>query len=395
MKRRLRMAKSLLLRGAALVLFLLVSVLSFPANITVPTFELITHAAPYNGVFALQTYGNVVIQVDGGYKFGAQIDLNFLSSMNPSQSLELTGPNPLAFYGASVIMRDVFGSAIDISYFVGQNDYFCTGEGFSYFGSATFATAYSGFIYFSSGPLYQGIYQVDGTGVRVDITPIKETLRFSVYAYEDTHLNDQGIMPLVTVPTLPQPLGSYSVDARALMNFDVVKLEGFVGGTYSPTTTYGFYRGGLMFYATNRDVEFFAQVGVPEWDASTSFTINLFYLLFEPRLHLGQFSLVPTFFWHPAYYQQFYNPTEVGNFDVNVNAYFGDLVKTSIRGGLEGNFKFQTAQMAPPGVLSTVTSPYVSFATPGVVWTFRTDLKIYPFAFSTFFDAFVGIEATL
>lgn len=390
------MAKSpILRRGTAVALFLLVSALAFPANISVPTFELITHASPYNGVFALQTYGNIVIQVDGGYKFGAQVDLNFVSSMTPSLSLEQSWPNPLGFYGASVIMRDVFGSSIDVSYFVGQNDFFCTGEGFSYFGATTFATGYSGFMYFPSGPLYRGIYQADGTGVRVDITPIKEILRFSVYAYEDTHWNDEPSMPAGNFFTLSQALGSYSFDLRALANFDVVKLEGFFGGTYSPSSTYGLYRGGFMLYATNKDVEFFAQIGVPEWDPYSSFSINLFYLLFEPRLHLGQFSIVPTFFWHPAYYQMFYNPTEVGNFDVNVNAYYGDLIKTSIRGGIEGNFKFQSSSTTSTGILQTVISPYVSFATPGVVWTVKTDLKLFPFSFSTLFDAFLGIQATL
>jgi len=389
------MKSPLLPRSAALALFLLVSALAFPANITVPTFELITHAAPYNGVFALQTYGNIVIQVEGGYKFGAQVNLSFLSSTSPSVPLESASFNPIGFYGASVIMRDVLGSSIDISYFVGQNDYFCRGDGFSYFGSTTFATGYAGFMYFPSGPLYEGIYQVDGTGVRVDITPVKETLRLSVYAYEDTHYNDILSMPAGTVFTLPGQLGSFSADLRALLNLDVVKLEGFFGSTYTTTTTYGLYRGGIMLYATNKDVEFFAQVGVPEWDASSTFSINQFYLLFEPRLHLDQFSLVPTFFWHPSNYQQFYNPSEVGNFDVNVNAYLGDLVRTSIRGGMEGNFKFTSSSMTTAGILQTVISPYVSFATPGVVWTLKADMKLFPFSPSTFFDAFIGIEATL
>ncbi len=384
-------------RAAALAAFLLVSALAFPANITVPTFELITHASPYNGVFAMQTYGNVVIQVDGGYKFGAQVDIGFLG--NIYSSLETSTSNPLNFSGASVMMRDVLGTSIDISYFVGQNDYFGMGDGFAYFGATTFATGYQGFMYFSNGPLYKGIYQVDGTGFRVDVTPVKETLRFSLYAYEDTHSNDQLLMPFGTAYTLSSNaglyLGSYSFDLRALMNFDVVKLEGFFGGTYSPSSTYGLYRTGLMLYATNKDVEFFAQVGIPEWDPSSSFSINNFYLLFEPRLHLQQFSIVPTFFWHPAYYLQFYNPSEVGNFDVNVNLYFGDLVTTSIRGGLEGNFKFQSSTSTTAGILQVVTSPYVSFATPGVVWTLKLNFKEFPFTPSAFFDAFLGIEATL
>ena len=230
-------------------------------------------------------------------------------------------------------MRDVLGSAIDISYFIGQNDYFGRGDGFSYFGATTFATSYAGYMYFPAGPLYSGIYQVDGTGVRVDITPVKESLRLSVYAYEDTHSNDlvSAYIP-TSVSTLPA-LGAFSSDVRALLNLDVVKLEGFFGATYSPYSTYGYWRGGFMLYATNKDVEFFAQIGVPEWDASSTFSVNLFYLMFEPRLHLGQFSISPTFFWHPAYYQQWSNPSEVGNFDVNVNAYVGDLIKSSLRGG--------------------------------------------------------------
>ncbi len=390
-----RSARTRAVRVASVAAFLLVTVLAFPANITVPTFELITHALPYNGDFALQTYGNMVIQVDGGYKFGAQIGLSFLSSLNLASSLEAQVVNPLGFYGASVIMRDVLNSSIDISYFVGQNDYFCRGDGFSYFGATTFATNYSGFLYFPSGPLYQGIYQVDGTGIRVDFTPVKETFRLSVYAYEDTHSNDQFMMPPGNSYTLSSPYGSFSADLRALLNLDVVKLEGFFGGTYAPSSIFGLYRGGLMLYATNKDVEFFAQVGVPQWDASSTFTINLFYLLFEPRLHLGQFSIVPTFFWHPAYYLQFSNPGEVGNFDVNVNVYVGDLVTTSVRGGLEGNFKFQSSSLTTTGVLQSSVSPYVAFATPGVVWTARANFKLFPFSFSTLFDAFLGIKATL
>ncbi len=384
-----------LIGAAALGALLALPALGFGANISVPTLELITHGAPSGGSFALQTYGNIVIQVDGGYKFGAQIDLNFLSSITPSQSLETSPLSPLGFYGASVIMRDVFGSSVDISYFVGQNDYFCRGDGFSFFGTTTFATGYSGFLYFPSGPLYAGIYQVNGTGVRVDITPVMETLRLSLYAYEDTHYNDSpGYFPLGSTSTLPQ-LGAYSGDLRVLVNFDAVKLEGFFGGTYAPASTYGYYRGGLMLYASNKDVEFFAQAGVPEWDPSSSFGMNLFYLLFEPRLHLGQFSIVPTFFWHPAYYQQFYNPSESGNFDVNVNAYFGDLVTTSVRAGLEGNFKFLSSSVTAPGILQTSTSPYLSFATPGVVWTGKLTFKLFPFALGTLLEAFIGIEATL
>jgi hypothetical protein len=209
---------------ALAALFLLASTAGFSANITVPTFQLFTHALPYNGVFALQTYGNIIIQVDGGYKFGAQIDLNFLASVSPSNTLEQNTPNPLGFYGASVIMRDVLSSSIDVSYFVGQNDTFCAGDGFSYFGATTFATNYSGFLYFPAGPLYSGIYQVNGTGVRLDVSPLKETLRLSLYAYEDTHQNDLLTMPVdlrIVLVRLTLPGEPRGAQAGGLRGHDV------------------------------------------------------------------------------------------------------------------------------------------------------------------------------
>jgi len=382
------------IRAAVVAAGLFASTAAFSANITVPTIDLITHAYNSGGLLNLQTYGNMLVRVEGGYKFAAQIDLNFLSSVDPSQSLESLGPaNWLGFLGASITTRDIFGSAVDISYFVGRNDSFCEGDGFAFFGATTFATSYSGFLYFPAGPLYDGIYRVDGTGVRVDIIPVKETFRLSVYAYEDTHRNEPISVPTASL-TVPFP-GSFSGDVRALLNFDAVKLEGFMGGTYSPTSAVGVYRGGVLFYASNKDVEFFAQAGVPEWDPASSFSINLFYLLFEPRLHLGQFSLVPTFFWHPAFYQQFSVPTEVGNFDVNINAYFGDLVQSSIRGGVEGNFKFQSSSASTAGVLETRVSPYIAFLTPGALWTFKVNFKLFPFDLGTMLDAFVGVQATL
>ena len=386
------------MRTAAVAVCLLVSTAAFSANITVPTIDLITHAYSSAGLLTLQTYGNLVVRVEGGYKFGAQIDLNFLSSLDPTQGLEspvLPWANTLGFYGASVTVRDVFASSVDFSYFVGRNDIFCEGDGFGFFGTTTFSTSYSGFMYFPTGPLYDGIYRVDGTGVRVDITPIKETLRFSVYAYQDTHGNENITAYIPTSAlTVPAP-GSFSGDFRALLNFDAVKLEAFFGGTYTPTSTFGLYRGGALFYASNKDVEFFAQFGVPEWDASSIFSINLFYLLFEPRLHVGQFSIVPTFFWHPAYYMQFSIPSELGNFDVNVNAYFGDLVKSAFRGGLEGNFKFQSSSLSSPGILQTRVSPYVSFVTPGALWTLKVNFKLFPFDLGTMIDAFLGVQATI
>ena len=76
------------------------------------------------------------------------------------------------------------------------------------------------------------------------------------------------------------PQGSTRRTLRFLLNWERVKLEGFLGATSSDATLYGYYRGGLLFYAINDNVEFFAQIGFPRWDpAGSAFGVNLFYLL--------------------------------------------------------------------------------------------------------------------
>jgi len=205
------------------------------------------------------------------------------------------------FFSASIDIRNLFSAPLSLSYFVGKNDTFGSGDGFAQFGAAPIMTSYRGFLYFPNypvGPLYDGIYQVHGTGAHLQYVPKVETLSMDLYVYEDTH----------AAFTM---LGNYSGDFRFLLNFPSIKLEGFVGSTYLLTTNSFAFRGGLLFYASNRNVEFLSQIGIPVWNPLLDATpnINLFYLLVEPRLHLGLLSIVPTFFWHPGYYEQQAIPT--------------------------------------------------------------------------------------
>jgi hypothetical protein len=245
-------------------------------------------------------------------------------------------------------------------------------------------TRYRGFLYFPNdsitAPIYDGIYQVQGTGMELAVTPMAGTLGMDLYLYEDTH------------PAFPE-LGTYSGDLRFLLNSSDVKLEGFMGGTAGHAAHSGSLRGGLLFYATNRNVEFLAELGIPRWDPSvdSSLSVNLFYLLFEPRLHLGAFNIVPTFFWHPAYYNQMAYPTESGTFDVNLNLFFGDQANTTLQGGMEGNFRFQSSA----GEMTVKVSPWVGFSTPGVQWTVKVNTKLWPFDLSDMLDGFVGVRAEL
>jgi hypothetical protein len=371
--------------GAVLVVLLFLPVMAFPANIVVPTMEMITHGSTVGNSFVLQTYGNFNLEVQGGYKFGGSISVGLLNDIDLENAAGSLTPKPFNFLGASIIMRDVFSVPVNITYFLGQMDIIGSGEGFSEFGSAPIMTRYRGFLYFPStdlslSPIYDGIYQVQGTGAKVEYIPLPETLSLDLYMYEDTH------SPGFTT------LGNYSSDLRVLFNTPLVKLEGFLGASYALTSPAGLYRGGLMFYATNSAVDFMAQIGIPKWDPKIdTFGINLFYILLEQRLHMGVVSIVPTFFWHPAYYNQAYYAGEVGSFDVNMNVYYDNPALTNLQAGLESNFRFQSSA----GTWATRLSPWVGFTTSGILWNVKLDFNLWPYSLATLVDAFVGVRAEL
>lgn len=371
-------------KALALGLFLFIGALAFPADLLVPTMDLISHGQMQNGVFALQTYGDMALQIQGGYKFGGNISFG-LTSANLEDIPASTAALDLSFLSASISIRDLFSLPMTISYFVGQNDTFGSGEGFDQFGAEPIMTSYRGFLYFPTGPLYDGIYQVQGTGAHIQYIPKAETVSLDLYAYEDTHPIYPG-----SASTL-NTLGNYAADFRFLLNFPSIKVEAFAGGTYITATSEPEYRGGLLFYASNRNVEFLTQVGIPYWDPLVDPTpnVNLFYLLVEPRLHLGIVSIIPTLFWHPGYYEQQYNQSELGAFDVNLNISLGDQTKDALVGGMESNFRFQSAT----GVFQLKESPWIGFSTTGVFWTIKVNAKLWPFSMTDLVDAFVGVRA--
>ena len=95
------------------------------------------------GPFALQTYGNMALEVQGGYNFGGSISFGLYNqSILENQNL------PIQFLSASMTIRDVFSLPVNIVYFVGQNDTFGSGSGFADFGAPPIMTRYRGFLYF-------------------------------------------------------------------------------------------------------------------------------------------------------------------------------------------------------------------------------------------------------
>jgi hypothetical protein len=372
-------------RAAFIGLFLFLAGLAFSANVVVPRMDLITRGAMNGGEFTLQTFGDLIMEIQGGYKFGGSVAFSVLNTDLENLSLSPSGLG-LGFLSASITIRDLFSLPLSLTYFVGQNDTFCSGDGFGLFGAQPIMTTYRGFMYFPTGPLYDGIYQIQGTGAKFEIVPRIETLSIDYYIYEDTRSSYPGIAsPIIT------SLGTYSTDVRVLLNYAAIKVEGFTGASLNPSSLNYFFRGGLLFYATNRNVEFLGQIGIPKWDPSVDKTpnINNFYLLVEPRLHMGKFSIIPTFFWHPSFYMQAGpNPGEAGSFDVNLNLALGDPAQDTLQGGLETNLRFMSGTQ---GAFSL--APWLGITTPGVLWKLRLDSQIWPFSWSDIIQVFVGAQA--
>ncbi len=351
----------------------------FSANVTVPYLELITRGTVQNGLYQLTTKGEMDLVVEGGYKFGGKLILSYNSDNLETNSLT----DSLTFKGASVSIKKLLSLPLNFSYFVGENDTFCSGSDFTnIFGSIPITSQYSGYIYFPEGIIYDGIYTISGTGLKLKLTPTNNSL-YALYLYQDSNIvhtvnNEQTVW-----------LGHYSGDFRFMLNTEHIKFEAFAGMTF-PISSYGYYRGGLLFYTADQGVEFLAQVGIPRWDPATDlFGINLFYLLFEPRVHMGFFSIIPTFFWHPEYYNQ-KETGELGSFDVNVNFLFGNPIQSPISGGVESNLSFSTIGSQQ---FLVKLSPYIGFITQGVMWKLKINFRLWPFSLTNFVESFIGIRA--
>ena len=359
------------------------------ADVSVPSLELATRG---NAATGLSTNGRLEMVVEGGLKFGGSIKLG-VDGAALGQSVPLSEildpaitPAPgsdaaLNFLAAAIRLREAFGSGLSLEFFVGENDTFATGDDFTeLFGAPRISTRYSGFFTFAAKPFYEGLHKINGTGLSVDV-PLGAAALLSTYLYQDSRILDTGgnLLP-----------GHYSADVRTLLNWEKLKLEAFVGATY-PGSQFGIYRAGLMFYAAEGPVEFFAQVGVPRWDAAASaFDLSMFYLLFEPRVTFGAFSIVPTFFWRPAFYLQ--HPTgNTGVFDVNLALLIGDEIENPISGGLETTLEFDGSVAA--NRLQIGVAPFVGFITPGVVWQIKPEFTLVPFDVASLLTFFVGVDA--
>lgn len=364
---------------------------AWSADLSVPNMELITRGYLDSGQFYLTTRGDIDLEMAGGYKFGGGLSLNLntdnLGYRDPDP-LTSTASNAdivdylnsqatLTFSRAEVVMRSVFGSPLNITYFIGRGDVIASGDIFpELFGSIPIATNYSGYLYFPDGVQYDGIQQVNGTGLSVAADSVVDWGAWYLYLYQDGYLGN----------------GYYSADVRNIMNFDQVKLEAFVGATY-PGAKFGLYRGGVMLFFKPGDTgEFITQIGVPRWDPwSEALDISNFYFLFEPRVYFDPLGVTMTFFWHPQYYHQVATD-ELGSADMNLNFLIGRPEVSPLSGGVETTVNFRTGTGASDQ-LKAVISPYLSMLASGVIWNFKVNATLWPFDLANIAEAFVGIRA--
>ncbi len=377
-----------------LTVFLAVAAAIPAADLSIPELELITRGAWDGSSVGLVTRGRGEVEISGGYKFGGNLSFGFISddlfysgfsAPDPEDYATTTdyaiansvymGKNSyLQFHGAKIVYRDLFPST-NLTYFIGLNDRFATGEIFPrHFGSAPLTTRFQGFLYFPDNE-YRGIHAVNGTGVELSSTFDTDWHRSSLYFYQDALLGR----------------GSYSSDLRSAFDLGQLKLEAFLGGSF-PVETYGVYRGGLLFhYLTGQRGEFFAQVGVPYWAPPQQFSIDNIYFLFEPRVHFDPLSVILTLFWHPEYYLMD-NTGDLGSADIHLNFRLGDPTESRVTGGVETNFTVNTTSSFAQD-FEIVSTPYLSAVTSGLIWNFMINVQLVPYSIPSMFEGVIGVKA--
>ena len=358
--------------GAALLL-LSASTLAFSADINVPVLELTTRGFfDSGGTFTLGTRGQVELLIAGGFKFGGQILMDFENDdLENADNVE-----NLAFKGANITMRNPLNLPIEFAYFTGESDTFGAGDIFpDYFGSKKIASDFRGYLYFPEPDRvrYDGMHVVDGTGIKLSSAFLTDWNTTSIYFYQDTYLGS----------------GTYSADLWTSVNTERFKLEAFAGASF-PASSFGFWRAGLLlFYDTGLGGEFLTQIAVPRLDpANDEVQLDLFYLLFEPRIRFGIFSIILTLFWHPEYYLQTATG-ELGSADINAKFHFGEP-QGAASGGVEAKLGFSSSS---DDQFKAIIAPYFSVATSGVSWDFKVNTKLFPFDLSDIVEIFVSVRA--
>jgi len=357
-------------------------------EVSIPSLELMSWGRVEEGKFGLFSRGYLEIALLGSEEgFGGKAEFLFedsnleesrtIPSAYDKSAMEQAFQKTLALKSLSVEMKQIFRLPVSMAYFTGSTDEIGSGEIFSsVFGLSSIASPVKGFLYFPKSIQYQGLHTIAGTGLKLYTEKAFEKLFLATYIYQDQYLGK----------------GKYSSDVWLAFNHAGLQVETFFGASY-PISTYGIYRGGLLFhYVTPEGGAFFTQIGVPRWDPKedTKFTVDLFYFLFEPRVQIGLFGVSLTFFWHPSYYLQ--TPSgESGITDLYIRFTYGKQPKTSWVAGIENGATLKTN--AGEQITYRVT-PFFSIVTAGVQWEFRVNVNLYPYHLNSLIETFVGAKTS-
>lgn len=378
----------MLKKQVTLLMLACIAASAFCADVSVPSLSLLTNGRLNEfGLFELSTRASIDMLIEGGSKFDAWFKLGFRSSVvedylkaeayhaslpagygidDVAASVSrLEAASGISLRTIAIQVKNLAGTPLQLSTFVGHLDTFCSGPDFTtYFGENDFGTKFRGYMYYPEGiggdpnRSYDGIHEVYGTGIRLGL-PLQGS-RYFLYAYQDSLLG----------------AGHYSLDARALLNLTRVKIEAFAGASL-PESTAGIYRAGILFYFDTGAIgDFYALIGVPRWDPSEAFGMDLFYFMFEPRVRFDGGELVLSLFFHPAWYLQ-KATNESGALEFRFDLGFGKAVDGSIRAGTEMELSYNPN--LDTKTLTLDAAPYVQMVRNGIQWDLRLSLRGFPF----------------
>ncbi len=364
--------------AVAFLLFLVVPGTSgFTTEVEIRPFELLTRGRLVDDVFELQTVGDIGLTLRSGFLAQPSVTLGFESpgGFQPVNQADPTTTLDPELRSASVSVREVFGTDLSVSYFIGESDRLGSGQAFPQrFDTLPVATQFRGFRYFPDGPRYEGPYGVEGTGLSIHSNDRWNRTEISAYTYQDSRFEP----------------GVFSSDLNLMLAYDTVQFEGFVGATY-PRGDFGRYRAGILanLVAAEGD-SLLLQAALPAIEPGDGETIGVedFFFLFEPRVRIGVLRSAVTFFWRPDIYDQ--EPTDAGGtVDSNIRLQIGDTRTGPVAGGVETRLT-----VAPDGAdqISANATPFVQFDTGGVTWDFRTRLNVLQAGDEELFETFLGVR---
>jgi hypothetical protein len=386
------------------------------AEITVPRLEMASRGRVEDGEFLLGSVVSADLALSGGYKYGILLGFSFEAAdlakamayrnfkfdhMDTSGTVgpdeynnlvdkindRLNNQGTLSFRTAKATARDLFDKPLELSYFIGEADYFCNGEEFSArFGVNPIGSEFKGFFYFPGGiggdirRQYNGIHGVQGTGLSLVLTSWESFIPM-LYLYQD--------FSYIQIAGNEAKGNRYSGDLRFLINRESVKLEAFGGISLGGGRDINLRGGLLAHFSSSGGVEFLFQGGVPGWEKGDDFSIDNFYFLMEPRLLFENFGFYVTFFYHPLEYIHIKTREERGKADINIKFLSGNT-RTGLSWGLETTMGLKIDGTED---FSLWVSPFAGFMTSGLEWD--TKLRVNALKFGTFeemFELFIGVR---